>query len=203
MITAEGRRDIRQMIFGRTSMHLMRKCPCPVWVFKPSQHLPHDRILAAIDPMPYDEKSDGLSRRILDLAVSLAQLDSADLYVVHAWAWLRVLGETRTLAFEPMDDCTLVSELRRIGRECIDRLLEKYEPKNARITIHTLEGCPEEVVPDFARTNEVDLIVMGTVHKIGLGGFFMGSTAETVLRNADCSVLTVKPDGFVSPIAQN
>ena len=29
----------------------------------------------------------------------------------------------------------------------------------------------------------------------------IGSTAESVLGDIDCSVLTVKPDGFVSPIA--
>lgn len=30
MITAEGKID--EVLFGSTSMHLMRKCPCPVWV---------------------------------------------------------------------------------------------------------------------------------------------------------------------------
>ncbi len=200
MIAAEGRRELKEMLFGRTSMQLMRKCPCPVWVFKPSQHHAHDRILAAIDPMPYDDTLDELNRHILDLAFALAELDSADLYVVHAWAWLKDLGETKTLALESIDDETLMSEMRRIGRECIGRLLDRYKAKNARVTVHTLEGSPEEMLPVFARDREADLIVMGTVCRTGLDGFFMGSTAERVLRYADCSVLTVKPDDFVSPV---
>lgn len=31
-------------------------------------------------------------------------------------------------------------------------------------------------------------------------GFFIGNTAETVLAQVDCSVLSVKPEGFVTPV---
>ena len=31
-------------------------------------------------------------------------------------------------------------------------------------------------------------------------GFFIGNTAESVLQQVNCSVLTVKPEGFVSPV---
>lgn len=41
---------------------------------------------------------------------------------------------------------------------------------------------------------------MGRVARTGLSGLFMGNTAETVLRSVDCSVLALKPDGFVSPV---
>jgi nucleotide-binding universal stress UspA family protein len=46
----------------------------------------------------------------------------------------------------------------------------------------------------------VDLVVMGTVARAGIPGFFMGNTAESILNQIDCSVLTVKPPGFVSPV---
>ena len=46
----------------------------------------------------------------------------------------------------------------------------------------------------------VDLVVMGTVTHTGIAGFFIGTTAEDVLRQVDCSVLTVKPEGFESPV---
>ncbi|NJO21650.1 MAG: universal stress protein [Sphingomonadales bacterium] len=42
---------------------------------------------------------------------------------------------------------------------------------------------------------------MGTVTRTGIAGFLIGATAEDVLRQVDCSVLTVKPDGFVTPVA--
>ena len=39
------------------------------------------------------------------------------------------------------------------------------------------------------------------VHNLAsLAGFFIGNTAEKVLHQLDCSVLAVKPDGFVTPV---
>ena len=34
----------------------------------------------------------------------------------------------------------------------------------------------------------------------GVQGFFIGNTAENVLQHVDCSVLAVKPKGFVTPV---
>jgi nucleotide-binding universal stress UspA family protein len=41
---------------------------------------------------------------------------------------------------------------------------------------------------------------MGTVARIGIPGFIMGNTAETILNHIDCSVLAVKPPGFATPV---
>ena len=43
-------------------------------------------------------------------------------------------------------------------------------------------------------------MVMGTVCRTGVAGFFIGNTAENVLHQVNCSVLAVKPQGFVSPV---
>ena len=45
-----------------------------------------------------------------------------------------------------------------------------------------------------------DLLVMGTVSRGGLAGFLIGNTAERLLDRVDCSLLTVKPNEFVSPV---
>jgi len=47
---------------------------------------------------------------------------------------------------------------------------------------------------------DVDLMIMGTVARTGIPGFFIGNTAESILSQIDCSVLTIKPPGFVSPV---
>ena len=51
VLTAEGGTERRRWLFGSTSMHLMRKCPCPVWVMKPGQSR-FQRIMACVDPDP-------------------------------------------------------------------------------------------------------------------------------------------------------
>ena len=50
------------------------------------------------------------------------------------------------------------------------------------------------------RRLDLDHVVIGTVGRSGIKGLLLGNTAEKVLDTCDSSILTVKPDGFVSPI---
>ncbi len=54
---------------------------------------------------------------------------------------------------------------------------------------------------DYARTSDIDLIVIGTHGRSGLMHVLMGSVAERIVRKSPCPVLTVKPEGhqFVMP----
>ena len=72
------------VLFHPTDRHLMRKCPCPLWMVKPASHPTYRRILAAVDPFPDEEPNNELNRNILELASSLAAIEAADLHVVHA-----------------------------------------------------------------------------------------------------------------------
>ena len=40
MMAAEGEGGVEDALFGSTSTHLMRKCPCPVWVMKSGRLTP-------------------------------------------------------------------------------------------------------------------------------------------------------------------
>jgi universal stress protein E len=66
--------------------------------------------------------------------------------------------------------------------------------------VYLLKGEPGHLTPELAAKMEVGLIVVGTVSRAGVAGLLIGNTAEKILRQADCSVLTVKPDGFVTPV---
>jgi nucleotide-binding universal stress UspA family protein len=51
-----------------------------------------------------------------------------------------------------------------------------------------------EVIADVAQRNEIDLVVLGTHGRKGLGKLLFGSVAEEVFRNVACPVLTVAAD---------
>ncbi len=55
-----------------------------------------------------------------------------------------------------------------------------------------LKGIPYAEIIHFAEDNSVDLIVMGTHGRKGLDRIIFGSTAEQVVKNATCPVLTVR-----------
>jgi len=204
MMTAEGRRGLREMLFGSTSLHLMRKCPCPVWVIKPCRRQRFARILAAVDPDPLDVVRDGVNTKIMELATSLAGLEESELHVVHAWQVCdqRVLrGWQARVPEAQLDDWA--EQAREAHQRRFDELLGKFNLMELKHRLHLVEGEAGTVIPQLASKERIDLIVMGTVARAGLEGYFIGNTAETVLQRAGCSVLTVKPDGFVSPVKLN
>ena len=86
--TAEGHGVISQRIFGGTAFHLMRQCPCPVWIVKPQHDRPLKRIMAAVDVEVDADLTEHsvLNNNILEIATSLAEIEGAELHVVHAWS---------------------------------------------------------------------------------------------------------------------
>ena len=55
-----------------------------------------------------------------------------------------------------------------------------------------LNGVPFVEIIRYARESEMDLIVMGTHGRTGLGHLLIGSVTERVVRKSPCPVLTVK-----------
>jgi nucleotide-binding universal stress UspA family protein len=57
-------------------------------------------------------------------------------------------------------------------------------------------GLPADSILDAARSQSVDMIVMGTHGRRGLSHALFGSVAESVLRRSSCPVLTVRSPKF-------
>ena len=201
VMTAGGRREgLKGMFFGNTTMHLMRKCPCPVWAIKSTHRGEFSRILAAVDPATRAENVNALNRNILQLASSLAKKDGSQLHIVHCWTQpLEIL-----LRGNPEIKQTLSSDMIRgthdYHKSMLHDCLAKHKLAGIDHHVHLLKGDPGHLIPKLAKEIKIDLIVMGTVCRTGVAGFFIGNTAEDVLNQVESSVLTVKPDGFVTPI---
>ena len=70
--------SLAQRMFTGRDMHLMRKCPCPVWIAQPSPDVEGPkRILAAVDPDPTDTVRAALATQVLEMASSLVSLRSS------------------------------------------------------------------------------------------------------------------------------
>jgi len=200
-------------VFGSDDMHLLRKCPCPVWLVKSKSPMVYQRILAAVDvDNHYPQKELNtrhlLSLQILEMASSLALSDSANLHIAHAW---ETIGEglLQVGFIQRPDDVvnTYVQEVKQQHSQNLNVLIAEIASKLGQDALdylkpqtHLLKGSPRKEVPAFADEIEADLVVMGTVARTGISGFFMGNTAETILNRLDCSVLAIKPPGFVTPV---
>jgi len=207
--------DWLDRLLSGEDMHLLRKCPCPVWMVKPEAKESFKRILAAVDvddsypPAELDTRR-ALNNLILEIASALAVSEFAELHVVHAWEATGE-GAMRRGAFlsQPEDEVdAYVEQVRRHHAQRLDELMVKAgahlgtDAMNyLKPQVHLLKGSARKEIPAVAERLEVDCIVMGTVARTGVRGFFMGNTAETILEQIRCSVLAIKPAGFVTPVA--
>ncbi len=199
VLSADGIEGLPALNFGSTSMHLMRKCPCPVWVMKPAAGRRFHRILAAVDPAP-DGPANPLDLQILEMASSLARTERCRLDIINAWELDGADLHTSRSEITPDIRARLLERNEAARRQALGRLVEHVDLRDVCFDLHLPAGRPELAIPALVRDHEGDLIVMGTATRGGVAGLLIGTTAELVLRQVDCSVLTVKPEDFITPV---
>ncbi|NJO21648.1 MAG: universal stress protein [Sphingomonadales bacterium] len=197
-----GTAEARSLFFASTDLHLLRKCPCPVWMMKSNPRRQYARVLAAVDPDPEDPVRDALNKLIMDLATSVSDQDQSELHVCNAWSlhgeeMLRH-GAFAKIPSEKVDKLSR-GERKKAKGLLIDLLLQ-YPDVDRQRQVHLVKGPARQVIPAFARRKRVELVVMGTVGRVGIRGLFIGNTAEAILNQVECSVLAVKPPGFETPV---
>lgn len=198
--TADEPPGIFQRLFGTVGQRLMRKCPCPVWIVKAGSEHRFHRILAAIDPKPTAGRRDPLNDQILELATSLAESDDSELHVVYVWPrWTEwtvpQAGESERAEYE-----TAKSEIDALQKRMVTAVISRFQREEQIDHVHLLKGSPADSIARLAEELKIELLVMGTVCRTGVAGFLMGNTAERVLDQVNCSVLTMKPEGFQPPV---
>ncbi len=194
VVTSDEDREDR-----RTIKQLLRKCPCPVWVIRPTRARVQ-RVMVAVNTEP-DEAE--LNQMLLELGAGMVELYGGELHVVHAW---QLYGEStfRSSSFAAAPPERLEAFLRAEHdghQRALDDLLASSSVSDAPWRVHLVKGSPCTVVPDQVRHHRINLLVMGTVARSGVAGLIMGNTAERVLDDVKCSVIAVKPPGFTSPVA--
>lgn len=169
--------------------HLLRKCRAHLHLVTSAANPMPLKILAAIDLSHLEEMTQGLNDRVLDLASTLAASCGAALHVLNVSRWAVMSDAPMSVPTGSLDD-SLRGAIEDAQQEALDVLAERYCIKNTHR--HSLTGNPPKVIGLFAKQNAFDVLVLGTVYHHGLDRF-IGSTAESVLNQAPCSLMIVKP----------
>ncbi len=185
-----------QFFVGSTSKRLIRKCPSSVWIVKAEHVGPPKAVLAATD---FSE----VSRRAAREGLWIAQQASAEFHLLHSIDYLiDYLTETpkKVDTRYPVGG-PLRREINEGAQKLLDAFVKSLDTHPAKVHLHLSWGTPWQDVGRLAQHLNVDLIALGNVGRSGIKGVFSGNTAERILTTCDCSILTVKPDVFVSPLA--
>lgn len=128
------------------------------------------------------------SRKGLRYAVDLAERFGARIILLNV---VEQLGATPDFAYNPL---VLPNEqVEANAKKHLDKFRQD-EALSDELVERTLvrSGVPYSEICSAARTLKCDLIVIATHGYTGLKHVFMGSTAERVVRHAQCPVLVVR-----------
>ncbi len=149
--------------------------------------------MASLKKIAFCTDFSGNSDQAFDLALDLSRKYQAQLVLVHV---------VPPLVFPSpvMEDFISEQANLQFYKDAVQRSMDQIEAtylakmgdyKNALVRV--LSGHPASEILNFIEQEKIDLVVMGTHGFTGLAHFFLGSTAEKVVRRATCSVFTVHP----------
>lgn len=142
-----------------------------------------DKILFATD---FSEASELACK----YAVILAKQFNAKILVIH------VINELEFPIHGIFPD-HYVESYKKDMAEAAGKMMKEYCKKNLgdfnNYESVIVTGIPFKAVIQKSKTEESSLIVVGTHGRTGLEHVVMGSTAEKIVRNACCPVISVRP----------
>jgi nucleotide-binding universal stress UspA family protein len=198
VVGTHGRTGMSHALIGSVAERVVRTAPCPVltvrrpeheFVFSDSQKseaamILLKNILVATD---FSEPSEAA----LAYGRELARTFNAQLRVLNVTdnIMARAYGGDGFVFSDPQ----LQTEVEATARKQTDALLcqEDRDVLGAQAVVLT-SNTPAFAIVDYARANDIDLIVMGTHGRGAVAHLLMGSVAERVVRTAPCPVLTVR-----------
>ncbi len=191
-----GRTGVTHFLFGSTTEQVVRLADCPVLSVR--HHAQRTRELSQIKNILLPTDFSEYSKKALPYAVSLAERYKAKLHVLHVFeqrihpAFYLVDKET------PFD---LDSGLRDRALDALDEFVYNDLRGQIDFKCEVASGKPFLEIINYARDNEIDLILIATHGLTGLQYMIIGSTTERVVRKAPCPVISVKdPEHeFVKP----
>lgn len=135
-----------------------------------------------------------------DYAFELALIYNLELHFIHAidvtkkYLSMSMMnsGDPSVPGFEPELILKTVEEEKKSASEKLRKLKENAEEKNITSKVKITTGNMHEDVIEYSKSQEIDIIVMGTHGASGFQEAFIGSNAQKVVRRSPVPVLTIK-----------
>jgi nucleotide-binding universal stress UspA family protein len=127
-----------------------------------------------------------------DLAFDLAKKYGARLFLVHVVPPLVFPSPTMEEFISEQANYQFIEQVIQRSMEQLESRYVQRMGDYSNVQVRVLSGHPASELLNFIDQEQLDLVVMGTHGFTGLAHFFLGSTAEKVVRRANCSVLTVR-----------
>jgi nucleotide-binding universal stress UspA family protein len=201
IMSAKKQIGLPASFFGSTQMHLLRKCPCPLWIVTPESTPDIKNILTPIDASSEELGEISLNTSLIQASKLVESISHAAVRFLHVWSvygegYMSVRGGLSEESIEDMRKDTLA----RCKQALASYTEEEDWSKSTMNMDLKLSNFPSTEIINTVKEKSIDLLIMGTVCRTGIAGLFIGNTAEKVLTEVSCSVLAFKPIDFLTPV---
>jgi nucleotide-binding universal stress UspA family protein len=196
VLGTRGLTGLEHLLLGSTAERVLRLVDCPVFNIHPKDREAEGPLTKVLVPTDFSDGANDAIQAALEI-LPLGGYPAQDqtrgkaslilLNVHHAPGGYGIYGPGGALALQAYNE----SAEDLLGAE-LERLARPLRARGVNVEVCLRQGYPSEVIVHEAAEQEVDVIVMGTHGRSGLGRLVLGSTTERVVQHAGCPVLTVR-----------
>ena len=135
------------------------------------------------------------AQHAVDYAVDLAKRCSAKLHLLHTPVVPTYL--LMDLSYSPGPEA--VTRILNDSQEALDAQAKAIADAGVELFTAIREGTVHEVIRDYAKEHDVDLVVVGTHGRTGVSKLMYGSVTERVIKTVHTPILVVPPGGHERP----
>jgi len=170
---------------GAVAAKCIRKAPCDVLLVRRDQSGPFNRIVACVD-------FSDTSAKAIQLARKIAADEGAGLQALHVHAPSLFAGAILE-PFPPTEIQSIEESRERTAHVDFEKFLANQPAGGHPMeSVFRINSSPTDGIVDHLTTHNADLAVLGTRGRSGFKILLLGTTAERLVHEAPCSVLTVK-----------
>jgi nucleotide-binding universal stress UspA family protein len=173
-----GRTGLDRYLLGSVAERTLRESPVPVLTVHEDTVVEQD-LDAILVPTDGSDCSETAAAHAADLAAATG----ATLHIVHVV----------DLGVLPVDGSgALLDELQQAGQQALESVIDRADEADvSSVQASVLSGTPYRAIVDYAESEGIDLVVMGTHGRTGFDRYLLGSVTERVVRLSERPVLTL------------
>jgi nucleotide-binding universal stress UspA family protein len=187
LMSSHGRTGSKRWVYGSVAEKVMHHAPCATVIIRAHvsvEMFQNRKIMVPLDGSP-------LAERALEPALSLARAVDSDVVMLRIVSGPEVLPESMTPVGENAPPDSSVEE--RVEAETyLQKIYADRPNQHLFFDVQLTTGDVAEAIVAYADAHHVDLIVMSSHGRSGIGRWLHGSVAEKVLRGADCATMIIR-----------
>lgn len=182
VVGTRGKSRFQEFFLGNTARRLVRQSESPAILVPPGAEVstPRDLVVGV-------DFSDA-SREAVRRSALMARTYGASVHLVYGY----VLPEVATFDGSMASIASETDELVDEKEQALAKMVRQVEADDVVETISAVQLPPAQAIVHEAEEREAQFIFVGSHGRRGVKRFFLGNTAERVMRNAPCPLFVVR-----------